>query len=79
MSSASSSIESDFDDRFLRCFGLGESESSSKEQGNPHSDREEKLRIQSQDSPWLVSSIGLQSHLLHCFLFLFLNTCTCIC
>ena len=56
MSSNSSSIESDFDDRILQCFGLGESEGSSKEQGNLQSDRKEKLRIQSEESPWLVNT-----------------------
>ena len=56
MSSASSSIESDFDDRFLRCFGLGESEGLNKGQANSQSDREDKLRIQAEESPWWVYS-----------------------
>ena len=53
----SSSIESDFDDRFLRCFGLGESDSSVKNLTNSQSElqeREDKLRIQAEESPWLT-------------------------
>ena len=50
--STSSSVESDFDDRFLQCFGLGESENPPKGKPSLHSEREEKLRIQAEESPW---------------------------
>lgn len=53
--SSTTSSESDFDDRYLQCFGLGDSDPNSKPQPNPQSEREQKLKAQENESPWWAS------------------------
>ena len=43
--------ESDFEDRFLQCFGLGDPELGQSSQSG-EGEREEQLRVQSENSPW---------------------------